>query len=131
MDDVFYFESYLIAIGDGTRSDTKLFVRDISVDTPQFKPTLLYASQNLVNKVYVSMTGSTGLLGLSISGASIDTRAAANKYRIDNMLTVIDSNFKITGYYDGGYNSDSFDLFYKTRYIVLVLYLLYELQVYG
>ena len=112
-DDVFYFESYLIAIGDGTRSDTKLFVRDISADAPQFKSTLLYASQNLVNKVYISMMGSTGLLGLSISGASIDMRAAANKYRIDNMLTVIDSNFKITGYYDGGYNSDSYDMFYK------------------
>lgn len=96
-------ENYMLMIADGERSDTKLFVRSaatLSTFSP-FGANLFYAANNFNNKIQVFMSGNIGVLSLYLNGATIQNSAnnTGNIARRDKLVTVIDSNFKITGYY--------------------------------
>lgn len=96
-------ENYMLMIADGERSDTKLFVRSaatLSTFSP-FSANLFYAANNFNNKIQAFMSGNTGVLSLYLNGATIQNSKnnTGNIARRDKLVTVIDSNFKITGYY--------------------------------
>lgn len=96
-------ENYMLMIADGERSDTKLFVRSaatLSTFSP-FGVNLFYAANNFNNKIQAFMSGNTGVLSLYLNGATIQNSKnnTGNIARRDKLVTVIDSNFKITGYY--------------------------------
>ena len=102
-DEVSTAENYMIVIADGERSDTKLFVRS-AASPGTFKlydSNLFYAANNVNNKIQVFMSGNTGVLSLYLNGATIQnsTNNTGDIARRDKLVTIIDSNFKITGYY--------------------------------